>query len=126
MTKYFEVYKCELCGNIVEVFEGDGADLVCCGQDMTLMEEQTADVTKEKHVPFITETEDGYKVKVGKEVDHPMTGEHYIQWIELVVGKKVYRKMLAPTDAPKACFAVDKADGVYAREYCNVNGLWKG
>ncbi len=126
MAKYLEVYKCELCGNIVEVFEGAGGTLVCCGQDMDLLEEKTADVTTEKHVPYIEETADGYKVKVGKEVNHPMAQEHYIQWIELVVGDKAYRQMLNPGDAPEATFCVEKAEDVFAREYCNVHGLWKG
>ncbi len=126
MAKYLEVYKCELCGNIVEVFEGQAGTLVCCGQDMTLLEEKTADVATEKHVPYIEETDSGYKVKVGKEVNHPMADEHYIQWIELVVGAKVYRQMLSPGDAPEATFCVEKADGVFAREYCNLHGLWKG
>jgi superoxide reductase len=126
MAKYLEVYKCEVCGNIVEVFEGHEGDLVCCGEDMVLLEEKTADKTVEKHVPYIEETDDGYKVKVGKEVAHPMTEEHYIQWIELVAGDKVYRQMLNPGDAPEACFSIEKTDGVYAREHCNIHGLWKG
>ncbi len=125
MTKYLEVYKCEICGNIVEVFEGHDGDLVCCGQDMTLMEEKTADKTVEKHVPYITETADGYKVKVGKEVAHPMMDEHYIQWIELVVGDKVFRQMLHSGDSPEASFCVEKSENVFAREYCNIHGLWK-
>ena len=125
MSKYLEVYKCELCGNIVEVFEGDGAPLVCCGQDMTKMEEQTADATQEKHVPFIQKTDDGYLVKVGEVQDHPMAQEHYIQWIELIVDDKVLRQALKPGAAPSASFKVEAGNKVSAREYCNVHGLWK-
>jgi len=126
MTKYLEVYLCELCGNIVEVLEGEGAPLVCCGQDMTLQEEQTADTSKEKHVPFISEAPSGYTVKVGELQNHPMLDAHLIQWIELMVGNKVYRQMLCPGDAPEASFCVEKSDTVSAREYCNLHGLWKG
>ena len=126
MTKVLEVYKCELCGNIVEVFQGDGAPLVCCGQDMTKQEEQTADTSQEKHVPFIQKTDSGYLVKVGQNQDHPMAEEHYIQWIELIADGKVYRKALNPGDAPQAEFAVGDVGSVTAREYCNVHGLWKG
>ena len=121
-----EVYKCELCGNVVEVFQGDGAPLVCCGQDMTLQEEQTADSSQEKHVPFIQPVDGGYLVKVGEAASHPMADEHYIQWIELVADGTVYRKELSPGDAPEAKFCVCDAKEITAREYCNVHGLWKG
>jgi superoxide reductase len=90
------------------------------------LEEKTADSTQEKHVPFIKETADGYLVKVGETTDHPMTEEHYIQFIELVAGDSVYRKYLKPGDKPEAEFKVEKASDVYAREYCNLHGLWKG
>jgi superoxide reductase len=91
-----------------------------------VLEEKTADSSQEKHVPFIQETDNGYLVKVGETVDHPMTEAHYIQFIELVAGDRVYRKYLNPDDKPEAEFIVEKADGVYAREYCNLHGLWKG
>ena len=126
MTKKFEIYKCELCGNMVEVLKGEGSPLVCCGQKMTLLEEQTADSSTEKHVPFIEELEDGYKVKVGESQNHPMVEKHYIMWIELTVGNKVYRQELTHTDKPEAVFKVEKSENVTAREYCNVHGLWKG
>ncbi len=126
MTKKMEVYKCEVCGNIVEVLQGDGAPLVCCGQNMTKQEEKTADSSQEKHVPFITAVEDGYLVKIGENQAHPMSEEHYIQWIELVVDGAVYRKELTPADKPEATFCVCEGSDVSAREYCNVHGLWKG
>jgi len=126
MTKKMEIYKCEHCGNMVEVFQGNGAPLVCCGKNMSLLEEQTADASTEKHVPFIEELEDGYKVKVGENQNHPMMEKHYIQWIELIVANKVYRQELTPADAPEAIFKVEKSENVIAREYCNVHGLWKG
>ena len=90
------------------------------------LEEKTADSSTEKHVPFIIETENGYLVKVGETVDHPMTEAHWIQFIELTVGNRVYRKYLSPTDKPEASFEVEKGDVVVAREYCNLHGLWKG
>jgi superoxide reductase len=95
-------------------------------EGLEVVEEKTADSTQEKHVPFIKETTDGYLVKVGETTDHPMTEEHYIQFIELVAGDRVYRKYLNPGDKPQAEFKVEKASGVYAREYCNLHGLWKG
>ena len=91
-----------------------------------VLEEKTADSSTEKHVPFIIETENGYLVKVGETVDHPMTEAHWIQFIELTVGNRVYRKYLSPTDKPEASFEVEKGDVVVAREYCNLHGLWKG
>ena len=119
-----QVYKCGVCGNIVEVLSVGGGELVCCNQAMELLNENTTDAATEKHVPVIEKTEDGYKVKVG-EVAHPMEDGHYIMWIELVADGVSYRKHLKPGDVPEAEFCID-ADSVTAREYCNLHGHWKG
>ena len=123
MTQVREVYKCKVCGNIVEVLNGGAGELVCCGQPMDLKEEQTADVTTEKHVPVIEKTDTGYKIVVGSTL-HPMEEAHFIEWIELIADGLVYRKFLEPGEAPEAEFCVE-ADKVEAREYCNLHGLWK-
>ena len=123
MPEKLEVYKCELCGNIVEVVEGGGADLVCCGQSMTKMTENTTDAAVEKHVPVIEKKDGGYQVTVGS-VAHPMTEAHLINWIELIADNKVYKEFLKPDDEPTAFFPVDAA-AVTARAYCNLHGLWK-
>ena len=123
MAKKLEVYKCDICGNIVELLHAGQGTLVCCGQDMTLQAEKTADSAKEKHVPVIEKVADGYKVSVGS-TPHPMEDKHYIEWIELIAGDTVYRQFLNPGDTPEALFKVD-ADKVNAREYCNLHGLWK-
>ena len=123
MAKRLEVYKCSLCGNIVEVLFGSDGELVCCGQPMVLMAENTVDAAKEKHVPVIEKVDGGYKVKVGA-VSHPMEEKHYIQWIELIADGKVYRQFLNPGDAPEAVFQVS-ASSVVAREFCNLHGHWK-
>jgi superoxide reductase len=123
MAEKFEVYKCEICGNIVEVLHGGIGDLVCCGQNMVLQKENTTDAAQEKHVPVIEKTADGFKVKVGS-VAHPMVPEHYIEWIEIIADGTAYRKFLNPGDAPEAEFVLDAAE-VIAREYCNVHGHWK-
>jgi len=125
MTERLQVYKCEVCGNIVEVIGTGAGELVCCGQPMILQEEKTEDATTEKHVPFIEKTGEGVRVRVGQNAAHPMEAEHYIQWIELVTDGKAYRQFLAPGAAPEAVFAV-AADDVTAREYCNLHGLWRG
>jgi superoxide reductase len=118
-----EVYKCDKCGNIVEVVNAGGGELVCCGEPMKLMKENTVDAAKEKHVPVLEKTADGYKVKVGS-VAHPMEEKHYIQWVELIVDGKAYREFLKPGQAPEATFCI-KGANVTAREYCNLHGLWK-
>jgi superoxide reductase len=123
MAKRLEVYKCEVCGNIVEVLFGGQGELVCCGQPMKLMVENTVDAAKEKHVPVIEKTADGYKVKVGA-VAHPMEEKHYIQWVELIADGRVLRRFLEPGQPPEAVFCT-KAQNVSAREYCNLHGLWK-
>jgi superoxide reductase len=118
-----EVYKCEVCGNIIEVLVGEEGELVCCGEPMKLMAENTVDAAKEKHVPVIEAVEGGVNVKVG-DVPHPMEEKHYIQWIEVIFNGNSFRKYLTPSDAPEAFFAVP-AVGLTAREYCNLHGLWK-
>jgi superoxide reductase len=123
MTSRLEIYKCEVCGNIVEVIHEGKGELVCCGQPMKLFKENTVDAAKEKHVPVIEKVADGYRVKVGA-VAHPMEEKHYIEWIELVADGVAYRKFLKPGDAPEAVFCID-ARQVTAREYCNLHGLWK-
>jgi len=123
MAERYEVYKCEVCGNIVEVLFGGAGELVCCGQPMTRLAENTVDAAKEKHVPVIEKIDGGYKVKVGS-VPHPMEEKHYIQWIELIADGKSYVQFLEPGQTPEAVFMVDAAS-VSAREYCNLHGLWK-
>lgn len=123
MAERLQVYKCEACGNIVEVLVGGAGELVCCGEPMKLLTENTVDAAKEKHVPVIEKMNGGYKVKVG-DVAHPMEKKHWIVWIELIADGKSYRQFLNPGDAPEAFFAVE-AGSVAAREYCNLHGLWK-
>jgi len=123
MPKRLEIYKCESCGNIVEVVEGGGAELVCCGDEMKLMNENTVDAAKEKHVPVIKFSEGSVKVTVG-DVPHPMEEKHHIQWIEVIADGKAYRQFLKPGDQPEALFELS-AQTITAREYCNLHGLWK-
>jgi len=122
-TKKLGVYKCLVCGNIVEVIHQGEGELVCCGQAMKLLAENSVDAAKEKHVPVVEKIEGGYKVTVGS-VPHPMEEKHFIEWIELLADGKAYRQFLNPGDAPEAIFAVEAQD-VVAREHCNLHGLWK-
>ncbi|MCK4352929.1 desulfoferrodoxin [candidate division WOR-3 bacterium] len=122
MTERLQVYKCNICGNIVEVLHTGVGELVCCGQPMELLKEKTEDVGQEKHVPVIEKTETGIKVKVGS-IPHPMEEKHYIEWIEIIADGYAYRKFLKPGDTPEAQFEI-KAEEIEVREYCNVHGLW--
>ena len=124
MTKLREIYKCNICGNIVEIVHDGVGSLVCCGQAMELLQEKTEDSATEKHVPYIEKTEKGVLVKVGQNQDHPMEEKHYIEWIQVLVEGDTYRKFLKPGDKPQAEFEI-QSDKVEAREYCNVHGLWK-
>ncbi len=123
MAKRLEVYKCEVCGNIVEVDNGGAGTLVCCGQEMVLQEEKKADQSTEKHVPVIQEIDQGIKVVVGS-TPHPMEESHYIQWIEVINGDYTQKKYLKPGDKPEAEFYVPYSEKLKAREYCNVHGHW--
>ncbi len=124
MTKRLEVYRCELCGNIIEVVHASEGRLTCCNKAMTLLTENSVDAATEKHVPVIEKTEDGYSVKVG-DVLHPMMDNHFIEWIELNADGKSYKQFLKPGDVPEAFFKIE-AETVTAREYCNLHGHWKG
>lgn len=123
MTKRLEIYKCGLCGNIVEMLHEGKGELVCCGQPMKLYVENTTDAAREKHVPVIEKIEKGFKVKIGS-VPHPMEEKHCIEWIEVIADGKAYRQFLKPGEAPEAVFCID-AEKITAREYCNLHGLWK-
>lgn len=123
MTEVNQIYKCNICGNIVEVLHVGVGHLVCCGQPMDLLKVKTKDLGFEKHVPVIEKSNGKIKVKVGS-VSHPMEDKHWIEWIELVADGKVYRKFLNPGDSPEADFEIE-AEKITAREYCTLHGLWK-
>ena len=123
-AQQLQIYKCEICGNIVEVLHGGAGALVCCNKPMVLFAENSVDAAQEKHVPVIEKVSGGIKVKVGS-VAHPMEGKHYIEWIEVIADGKAYRQFLNPGEAPEATFNIE-ATQITAREYCNLHGLWKG
>ena len=118
-----EIYKCNVCGNIVEVLHVGGGEIVCCGQPMELLAEKTQDAGQEKHLPVVEKTDKGIIVRVGS-IPHPMEESHYIEWIEIITDGSVFRKFLKPGDKPEAEFEV-MADKIEAREYCNIHSLWK-
>jgi superoxide reductase len=122
MTKMFEVYKCEVCGNITKVVHNSGGLLVCCGKPMILQQEKTADQGKEKHVPIIEKSEKGIMVRVGS-IPHPMEEKHYLEWVEVRDGENVYIRGFKPGEKPETEFCCADTD-VKARAYCNVHGLW--
>ena len=126
MTKLSEIYKCNVCGNIVEVIYTGVGQLVCCGKPMELLQEKTQDEGLEKHVPVIEKTNNGIKVKVGP-IPHPMEENHYIEWVQLFVDGQSYRQFLKPGEAPEVEFRIitNNTEQLTAREFCNVHGLWK-
>jgi superoxide reductase len=123
MTIKNQIYRCPICGNIVEVLHVGAGELVCCGQPMILMDPKTEDVGQEKHLPIIEKSEGKITVKIGS-IPHPMEEAHYIEWIELTADNKVYKKFLKPGDTPEAIFEIT-ADNISARAYCNIHGLWQ-
>lgn len=118
-----QIFECAVCGNMVDVLRVGGGKLVCCNQPMTLLDENTVDASREKHLPVLTHTSDGVTVSVGS-IAHPMEAKHFIEWIELIADGQVYRQFLQPGQAPEAFFPVTVAN-VTARAYCNLHGLWK-
>jgi len=124
MAELNEVYRCEVCGNVVELVHGGKGQLVCCGQPMKQMVENTVDASKEKHVPVVERTANGIVVKVGS-VAHPMEEKHYIEWIEVLADGRVLRAHLRPGMAPEAEFPCSPDASIVVREYCSLHGLWK-
>ena len=122
-TQRLQVYKCNVCGNMVEIIHEGGGQLVCCNQPMDLLTENTTDAAQEKHVPVIEKVNGGVQVKVGS-VAHPMQDEHHIEWIEVIADEKVYRQFLNPGDTPEAFFPIE-GERIEAREFCNLHGVWK-
>ncbi|MCD6358829.1 MAG: desulfoferrodoxin [Dehalococcoidia bacterium] len=123
MTGLKQVYRCRICGNVVEVLHTGKGSLVCCGQPMELFHEKAMDVGKEKHVPIVEATDKGIKVKVG-DIPHPMESGHYIEWIEITIDNRSFLSFLQPGEKPETEFNT-KSQNVTARAYCNVHGLWK-
>jgi len=124
MTERLQVYRCEVCGNIVLVLHPGAGKLVCCGQPMALLAEQTSGPGEEKHVPVVELTGGKVVVRVG-EVAHPMEEGHYIEWVELIVGPEAYWRFLGPGEEPVVEFPVGEAAGeLKVRTYCNKHGLW--
>lgn len=118
-----DIYRCSVCGNMVELVHAGNGELVCCGQPMQRLKENTTDASLEKHVPLIEKTNDGIRVKVGS-IAHPMEEKHYIEWIEVIAGGRVCRHFLKPGQAPEADFCLEGTE-LTAREYCNLHGLWR-
>lgn len=133
VKKIGEVYKCNICGNIVEVLIVGGGELVCCGAPMELKVENTEDAVKEKpadtkvmadkHIPVVEMVGDKVLVKIGS-VEHPMTAEHHIEWVEIITKARVYRKTFTPGEKPFAEFNIGE-EVIETRAYCNLHGLWK-
>ncbi len=123
MTQQRQIYKCPVCGNIVEVLHTGEGELVCCGQPMELMTAKNNDEGQEKHVPVIEKTDQGIKITVGS-VEHPMEDQHYIEWIELIADGRSYKQFLTPQDKAQAEFNI-RAEQITARAYCNLHGLWQ-
>jgi superoxide reductase len=123
MTEVNQIYKCNVCGNIVEVVHSGSGELVCCGQSMELKQEKSEEEGMEKHKPVVEKIETGVIVTVGS-VPHPMESEHYIEWIEVITEHRSYRKHLEPGQDPQAQFSL-QAKNIIVRAYCNIHGLWK-
>lgn len=124
MTTVSEIYKCEACGNIIEVVHSGGGDLKCCERPMIKMEEKSGPEGQEKHLPVVENNGNNITVKVGS-IPHPMENEHFIEWVELVTDKGVKRISLAPGQEPVAKFTVENGENIVkSRAFCNIHELW--
>ena len=123
MTNLKEIYKCNLCGNIIDVSHAAGGTLVCCGQDMTLIKENTEEASTEKHIPIIEKTKNNTIIKVGS-INHPMDDNHYIEWIEAEIDNQQIRQYLNPGEAPQMTINHNDIIITKASAYCNIHGLW--
>ncbi|ADG81323.1 desulfoferrodoxin [Thermincola potens] len=122
MTELNQIYKCNVCGNMVEIVHTGAGQLVCCGKPMELNKANEQEASMEKHVPVVEATVEGIRATVGS-IKHPMEEKHYIEWIEVIDSGEVARKYLKPGDEPVAEFCLP-GDNVEVRAYCNIHGLW--
>lgn len=123
MTQINQIYRCNICGNMVEMVHSGAGQLVCCGQPMELLEGKTKDEGLEKHSPVLERAGNVLKIKIGS-IAHPMENSHFIEWIEVISGNKTFKKFLQPKDSPEAQFE-NIGQKVFVRSYCNIHGLWK-
>ena len=122
MSQNIKFYKCPICGNVIEIVEGNIENIKCCGQNMQKIEANTTDAATEKHVPIYERVEDEIVVKIG-EVEHPMEKEHYINWIMQVKDNVINKVILYPEQSTQTRLPYIKGSTIYA--YCNKHGLWK-
>ncbi len=124
-TNVLEIYKCDICGNIVEVVHAGAKALVCCKQPMNLMNAKSEDTGQEKHLPVIEKTSHGIDIKVGS-IPHPMEDKHYIEWVEVEEPNgKVLRKFFKSGETAEVNFGIaGSKEGLTVRSYCNLHGLW--
>lgn len=123
MTNLHQIYKCPICGNVVEVLHAGGGQLVCCGQPMELLSPKSEDVGFEKHLPVVEQLGNTVTVKIGS-IPHPMEDGHYIEWIEVITDNQVYKKFLKPNEEAIAVFEIT-GNVIQTRCYCNLHGLWQ-
>lgn len=127
MTEKLEMYRCDVCGNLVQVLISGEGELVCCGKPMVLINPNTSeDASLEKHVPvFIKDAEGRLEIQVGS-VPHPMEDKHYIMFIETISGDKnhVALEYLHPEQEPKMRLEMQEPEKAIA--FCNIHGLWEG
>lgn len=123
MTEKNQIYRCNVCGNIVSVFHTGAKSLVCCGEPMELLQAQHDDTLQEKHLPVVEKTDNGISVKIGS-IPHPMEDEHFIEWIQIIAGDNVSFTYLKPGDEPQAQFTQEEGE-ILVRSYCNKHGLWE-
>lgn len=122
MSQNIKFYKCPICGNVIEIVEGNIENIKCCGQNMQKIEANTTDAATEKHIPIYERVEDEIVVKIG-EVEHPMEKEHYINWIMQVKDNVINKVILYPEQSTQTRLPYIKGSTIYA--YCNKHGLWK-
>jgi superoxide reductase len=124
MAKKSEIYKCSVCGNIIEILHEGAGTLTCCEKEMIKMEEKTSEEGNEKHKPILEKNDEGVAVKVSS-IPHPMEDSHFIEWVEITTNKGTSKKFLKPGEKPEEKFPVGE-EVIKVRSYCNLHGLWKG
>ncbi len=122
MTQRFQIYRCDICGNLVNIRAVGRGELVCCGKPMRLLVEQQAEAGREKHVPVVEPAEGGIRVRIGS-IPHPMEDRHFLEWIEVRDGPLSLLRMLKPGELPEVEFPL-RDPNVPARCYCTMHGLW--
>lgn len=117
-------YTCKQCGTVIGMIHGSGVPMFCCGKEMTHLDPDVSNETREKHAPAVKVDKGTVTVDIGS-IAHPMQTDHSINWVYLQTDRGGHRKCLKTDEKPVVSFVLSDEKPLAAYAYCNLHGLWK-